>query len=78
MLEREFPYADIRKINKCLNAMKNLAKSDYYFANAIAEFEIATGADKVYMCKRLLEIYNTTDFDVMTLEDAIILSSYVA
>lgn len=77
-LEREFSYADIRKINKVLKVMKDLAKEDDYFATAVEQFETASEKGKVWMCRYLLEIYNTTDFNLMTLETAVILAAYPA
>ena len=74
-----FTYADIRRITKVLNIMKALAESDDFFSIAVAEFEAATGTEKINMCNQLLEIFNhTKDCDFMTLEQAVILSAYPA
>jgi hypothetical protein len=76
---RFFSYADIRRIDKVFSIMKNLAKEDDFFASAVEEFESASSSEKVDMCNYLLSIYNrTADCDIMTLEQAVILSAYPA
>lgn len=72
-----FTFADARRIGKVLNVMENLAEKDNFFADALEQFETAVVIKKIDMCKYLLEIFNSVkDSNVMSLEQAVILSAY--
>lgn len=68
------------KINKCLIVMEKLAENDGYFADALEEFNLATGKEQRAMGDYLLRIYSDWKENscFSSLEQAIILSAYPA
>ena len=77
-LGNHFTFADNRRIGKVLSVMKDIAKSDPFFAVAVEQFEAATGSEKIRMGNYLLKIFNSTSSGTLSLEQAVILSAYPA
>ena len=72
-----FTFADQRRIIKVFTIIEDLAKNNDWWQMAVDQFVSADRNEKIYMCKYMLEIYNSAkDCDFMTLEQAVILSAY--
>lgn len=81
-MNARFTFSEERRFQKVFQIMENLAVNEnslgVYFKNALKEFEEATIQEKIRMCRYLLEIYNDTKTDCITLEEAVIFSAYSA
>jgi hypothetical protein len=71
-----FTFADVRKIDKVLKVMEEYAENDVFYACALKELETADCSEKITMFQHLLNIFNSADGDLVSLEQAVFLAAY--
>lgn len=64
------------KIEKVFNALVSLSESDNLFKDAIAEFENSNKEDRIRMADYLLEIFNDSKENNISIEKILVLSLY--
>lgn len=64
------------KIERVFNALVSLSESDNLFKDAIAEFENSNKEDRIRMADYLLEIFNDSEKNDISIEKILILSLY--
>lgn len=75
-LYNHYKVLDRMKIEKVFNTLKSLSKTDEIFKDAIIEFENSNKEDRIKMADYLLEIFNDSQENNISIEAILILSLY--
>ena len=71
-----FTFANCRRISRVLVAMEELAKGDWFFKEALEQFNNADKKEQTEMAKFLLSLYEESAETGVALEELLVFSSF--